>query len=87
MAGYDLPVTKPNYRQERVERLLNELKYEVTRGIMEGELDEYLTFTFLVPRPALPSEVVRCEFRTTPVTRDIQYLTERLASDGLKVGV
>ena len=27
-----------NYRQERIERLLQELRYEVTRGMMEGDL-------------------------------------------------
>jgi hypothetical protein len=87
MAGYDLPKTKLNYRKERVERLLNELKYEVTRGIMEGELEEYLTFNFLIPRSKLPTEMVRCEFRTAPITRDMLYLAERTSTEGLKVGV
>jgi hypothetical protein len=41
---------KPNYRMQRVERLLEELKYEVTRGMLEGDLpDETMGFRFYVP--------------------------------------
>lgn len=59
------------YRMERIERLLNELKYEVTRGMIEGELpDETLGFRFYVPiSKALPDGIVMCEFRTRPVPR------------------
>jgi hypothetical protein len=58
-----------NYRMERVERLLRELEYEVTRGMIEGDLDETLGFTFIVPiSKAIPrGGVVRAEFRTRPV--------------------
>lgn len=61
---------KPNYRQERIERLLHELKYEITRGMMEGEIDEHLGFNFYVPVSRnLHEGVVRCQFRTAPVHR------------------
>lgn len=56
-----------NIRQERIERLLNELRYEVERGMMEGEVDEDLGFIFYVPlSKSIPRGVVRCEFRTRP---------------------
>ena len=62
---------KTNYRQERIERLLNELRHEVTRGMMEGDLpDEHLGFKFVVPlSKAIPQGVGVCEFRTRPMPR------------------
>ncbi|EIM25733.1 hypothetical protein [Microvirga lotononidis] len=61
---------KPNYRMERIERLLHELKYEVTRGMMEGEIDETIGFRFFVPiSKRLPDGVVSCRFETRPVQR------------------
>lgn len=38
-----------NIRQERIERLLRELEYEVSRGIMECEIDETLSFEAWIP--------------------------------------
>lgn len=62
--------TKANYRRERIERLLDELRYEVTRGIMEHEVDEHLGFRFIVPvSEKIRDGVVACEFRTRPVPR------------------
>jgi hypothetical protein len=59
---------KCNYRQQRVERLLDELRYEITRGMMEGELDEELGYRFYVPvSKAIPNGVVFCEFRARPI--------------------
>lgn len=63
---------KPNYRMERIERLLEELKHEVTRGMMEGEVDESLGFRFFVPiSKAIPDGVVHCEFSTRPRHRSV----------------
>lgn len=60
-------MTKPNYRMERIERLLHELEYEVVRGMMEGEVDEQLGFRFYVPNSKkILNGVVFCEFRTRP---------------------
>lgn len=56
------------YRQERVERLFNELLYEITRGMMEGDLDESIGFDFIVPSSrTFPHGVVTCKFRTRPI--------------------
>lgn len=60
----------PNVRRERVERLLQDLQYEITRGMMEGDLDETMGFRFYVPiSKAIPDGVVFCELRTRPVPR------------------
>ncbi|MBB3521029.1 hypothetical protein [Rhizobium sp. BK456] len=59
-----------NFRKERVEKLLYELQYEVTRGIMEGDLDEHMGFLFMIGVSKQISDgVVACEFRTRPVPR------------------
>lgn len=59
---------KPNYRQERIERLLEELRYEVTRGMLDREIDEHLGFRFTVPiSQHFKNGVVACEFRTRPM--------------------
>lgn len=56
-------------RKERIERLLYELQYEVTRGIMEREIEEDLTFRFMIPTSrAIPGGFVGAEFRTRPYT-------------------
>lgn len=58
---------KPNYRWERIERLLTELRYEVERGMMEGEVDETIGYRFVVPiSKQIRNGVVMCEFRTRP---------------------
>ena len=57
-----------NFRQERIEKLLHELRYEVERGILEHDIDETLTFRFYVPLShAIPDGVVFCEFHTRPM--------------------
>ena len=56
-----------SYRWERINRLLEEIRYEVTRGMMEGEIDESIGFRFVVPvSKLLRNGVVACEFRTRP---------------------
>lgn len=57
-----------NFRMERIEKLLHELRYEVERGMMERELDETLGFRFYVPLSrSCPGGVVFCEFHTRPM--------------------
>lgn len=57
-----------NYRWQRIERLFEELKYELTRGMLEGEIDESVGFRFIVPvSKAVPGGVVFCEFRSRPI--------------------
>lgn len=54
-------------RLERIERLLYELEYEVTRGMMDNEIDEEIGFRFYVPiSRKISNGVVLCEFRTRP---------------------
>lgn len=58
-------------RQERIEKLLHELEYEVTRGMMEREIAEELFFRFFVPSSSkIPNGVVWCEFKTRPTFRE-----------------
>lgn len=57
-----------NYRLERIERLLSELRYEIERGMMNREIDETITFKFYVPiSHSISNGVVHCEFRTRPI--------------------
>jgi hypothetical protein len=59
-----------NFRRERIEKLLHELRYEVERGMMERDIDEEMGFRFYVPISSnIPDGVVFCEFRTRPVPR------------------
>ena len=58
------------YRQERIERLLNELRYEIEIGMIQREISEILTFKFFVPiSQSIPNGVVLCKFETRPVNR------------------
>ena len=61
-------VDTTNFRRERIEKLLHELRYEVERGMIEGDIDETLGFKFYVPiSKSIPGGVVHCEFRTRPI--------------------
>lgn len=66
-----------NIRMERIERLLKELEYEVTRGMMDGEVDETLGFRFYVPiSKKVPDGVVACQFQTRPIHRHNMHLDD-----------
>lgn len=59
-----------NVRLERIEKLLNELRYEIERGMIEREIGEEMTFQFVVPLSSkIPDGVVWCRFQTRPVHR------------------
>jgi len=59
-----------NYRADRIDRLLNELKYEMTRGMMENEIEEEWALAFVIPISRhFRQGVVLCEFRSKPVPR------------------
>jgi len=59
-----------NYRRERIERLLAELRYEIERGMLEREISETMSYRFYVPiSQAIPGGVVRCQFSTRPTPR------------------
>lgn len=54
-----------NFRKERIEKLLYELRYEIERGIMEHDIDDNLGFQFIVPiSNSKPNGIVFGEFRT-----------------------
>ena len=56
------------HRINRIDTLLYELQYEITRGMMENDIDETMVYEFAVPvSRRLPGGVVLCEFRTRPV--------------------
>ncbi|WP_333676821.1 hypothetical protein [Dyella sp.] len=57
-----------NLRMERIERILEELRYEITRGMMDGEIEETTVYQFVVPvSKELPGGVVLCQLRTRPM--------------------
>lgn len=59
-----------SFRRERIEKLLYELRYEIERGMMSGEIDETMDFEFYVPvSKSIPEGVVRCHFHTRPIPR------------------
>lgn len=63
-----------NFRIERIEKLLRELEYEVTRGMLEKDIGEEMGFRFYVPVSSkIPDGVVFCEFRTRPVHRAMMH--------------
>ena len=56
------------FRAERIKKLLDELRYELTRGMMEGEIDETLHWQYFVPvSRSMPEGVVQCRFETRPM--------------------
>lgn len=58
-------------RLERIQRLLHELKYEIHRGFMETEIDEFISYEFIVPvSRQVENGIVVCKFETRPVHRD-----------------
>ncbi len=58
------------YRQERIERLFRELRYEIEVGMLQGDIEEEIGFMFYVPTSkAIPDGVVHCEFRSRPIHR------------------
>lgn len=61
-------------RKERIEKMLQELRYEIEVGMMQGDIDETLGFDFVVPvSKAIPNGVVMCSFRTRPTPRYAVY--------------
>lgn len=57
-----------NFRMERIEKLLHELRYEIERGMMEREVEEEISYRFYVPvSRKITNGVVACRFETRPV--------------------
>lgn len=53
-----------NIRRERIERLLSELEYEITRGVMEREIEPEMGWSKIMPGG--PTGTVIAEFRVRP---------------------
>lgn len=61
-----------NYRMERINRLLNELRYELEHGFMDREIDETIVYRFMYPlSQSLPGGVIFCKFETRPMPSGI----------------
>lgn len=58
-------------RRERIERLLDELEYEVTRGVMEREIEPDLSFQKLMPGG--PAGTVGLAVYLRPVGREEHF--------------
>ena len=66
-----------NVREERIIRLLNELRYEIERGMLEREIDEEMGYRFYVPiSQKIENGVVACEFRARPIPRHAMDQTD-----------
>lgn len=79
-------MNESEYRMERIQRLLDELKYEITRGMMEQQIDETIGFSFIIPvSTQIKGGVVWCEFRTRPVHYDSVFGRELNAGPALKL--
>jgi hypothetical protein len=60
-------MSEDNYRLKRIERILEELEYEVVRGMVDNEIDETITFRFRVPvSRQIQNGIVECQFTTRP---------------------
>ena len=59
------------FRMERINKLLQELRHEVERGFMEAEIEERIGFQFIVPvSRELTNGIVMCRFETRPMHKD-----------------
>lgn len=57
-------MSEANIRRERIERLLRELEYEVTRGVMEREIEPQMGMEKILPGG--PTGYVSFFFRVGP---------------------
>lgn len=79
-------MTEENYRWQRIDRLFHELRYEIERGMIDGEIDESISFRFVVPvSKAIPNGIVVCEFRSRPRPAYEIGFDEELSTARLKV--
>lgn len=64
-----------NIRRERIERLLRELEYEITRGIIEREIEPEMGWSRIMPGG--PTGTVIAEFRVRPRCDGEFYFDDR----------
>ncbi len=64
-----------NIRRERIERLLHELEYEITRGVMEREIEPEMGWSKILPGG--PTGTIIAEFRVRPRGKDEWFYDDR----------
>lgn len=42
-------MTDDEFRKGRIEKLLAEVEYEITRGVLNRDIDEAMSFEFIIP--------------------------------------
>lgn len=62
-----------NVRKERIEKLLAELKYEITRGVMEREIEPEMLYNQLMPGG--PTGQVLLNVQLRPLRRDDYFFS------------
>lgn len=62
-------IAPPQTAQERVEKLLHELRLEIQLGTINGQLDPKLSYRFYVASTEGPDKILFCEFATRLVER------------------
>ena len=71
-----------NIRRERIERLLRDLEYEITRGVMEREIEPEMGWSKILPGG--PTDTVIAEFRVRP-RREGEYFYDQQEAPRLRV--
>lgn len=77
-------------RRERIERLLRELEYEITRGVMEREIEPEMGWSKIMPGG--PTGEVVAEFRVRPLAPGQWHMNDhrpprlRVVGDDTKEG-
>jgi hypothetical protein len=69
-----MTIDKTEFRKERIEKLLHELCYEIERGVWQKEIDETLSFDYIIPYSrTIMDGVVKIVFRTNPMPSKYFY--------------
>lgn len=67
LEGREAFVIEHESKFEKIERLLSELKHEITTGLVQGEIPEYLTYSFIFPESRhISGAQVKCDFTLRP---------------------
>jgi hypothetical protein len=64
-------VVPMNIRQERIERLIADLTYEIQRGIMEKDIEEHLQYDHVEIPSREADAFIHIQIRVKPVKREI----------------
>jgi hypothetical protein len=78
----DRNIPPEGYRKKVIERILGELRYEVTSSICREEIEPWMTMVWFVPHKT--EGFIRCEFRVRP--ERYGYLMKTEDEGKLKIG-